>query len=66
MFVDFLAIDLLVDLKIVEQVVCATETGALKGIIIGKAIEIPTIPKSETVINIPFQDKHLIFNHISF
>jgi len=46
----FLVINPIVDLKIAKQVVNATEIGALKGIIIGKAIEAPTIPNSETVI----------------
>ena len=49
MFVDFLVINPF-DLKIAKQAVNATEIGALKGIIIGKAIEAPTIPHSETVI----------------
>jgi hypothetical protein len=40
----------LFDLKIVAPVVNAIEIGTLKGIIIGKAIEVPTISNSETVI----------------
>ena len=35
-----------------KQAVDATEIGALKGIVRGKAIETPTIPNSESVIKI--------------
>jgi len=50
MFVDFLVINSLVDLKLAKQAVNATEIGALKGIIIGKAIEAPNILNSEIVL----------------
>jgi hypothetical protein len=50
MFVNFFVINPLVDLKIVEQVVNATEIGTLTGVIIGTAMEDPTIPSSEIVI----------------
>jgi len=46
----FLVINPIVDLKIAKQAINATEIGARKGIIIGKATEDPTIPNSETVI----------------
>jgi hypothetical protein len=45
-----LVINPLVGLKIAKQLVNATEIGALIGINTGKAIEVPTIPNSETVI----------------
>jgi hypothetical protein len=57
MFVDFFTMNPLVDLKMVEQVVNATEIGKLKEIIIGKVIEFPTIPNSETVIKNLFPRK---------
>lgn len=60
MFVDFFFINPLGDLKIVAQVVNATEIVTLTGIIIGTAIEVPTIPNSESVLKNSFQDKHLI------
>ncbi len=44
----YLVINPLVDLKIVAQDVNATEIGTLTGIIIRTAIEVPTIPNSET------------------
>jgi hypothetical protein len=50
MFVDFLVIYPLVDLKTVEQDVNATEIVTLTGIITGRATEVTTIPNSETVI----------------
>jgi hypothetical protein len=49
MFAVFLVMYPLVDLKIAKQVVNATEIGTLKGIVTGKAIEVPTIPNSEIV-----------------
>jgi len=48
----FLVINPVADLTIAKQPFNATEIGALKGIITGKAIEAATIPNSETVIKI--------------
>jgi hypothetical protein len=66
----FFVINPLVDLKIVEQVVNATEIGTLTGIIIGTAMEVPTIPNSEIVVknSVPRQafDNHVfLFKIIS-
>jgi hypothetical protein len=61
MFVDCFTMNPLVDLKIVEQVVNATEIGTLKEIIIGKVTEVPTIANSETVIKNFFPRKTYFF-----
>ena len=49
---NFFFINSLVELAMTKQAVDATEIGALKGIVRGKAIETPTIPNSESVIKI--------------
>jgi hypothetical protein len=60
----FLAINPLVDLKIAKKAAKATEIGALKGIIIGKAIEASTIPNSESVIKNSFPK--LAFDNLAY
>ena len=60
----FCAISLLDDLKIIEQDVNPIEIGKLKGIIAGKATELPNIPSSEIIRknSIPRQ----IFNNLVY
>jgi hypothetical protein len=60
-----LVINPLVDFKIVEQVVNATEIGTLTGIIIGTAMEFLPSLIQKLSKNL-FQDKHLITLRVSF